>query len=91
MATAMGKTCSQSSRHPEAVFTGIALGEIPMANTKGVNAKTKHQTRKQGVISQTASAEQAENKCVRAIAERPMLGDPKSDIRNTDYWACKPK
>jgi hypothetical protein len=37
------------------------------------------------------SADQRENERIRAIAERPMLGDPKSDIRNTDYWMCKPK
>lgn len=37
------------------------------------------------------AASNRENARIRAIAERPMLGDPKSDIRNTDYWACKPK
>ena len=37
------------------------------------------------------SADQRENERIRAIAERPMLSDPKSDIRNTDYWMCKPK
>ena len=63
-----------------------------MANTKGNNAKSKHQTRKQGVISQTASAEQAENAIVAAVASKAKsLSDPLSDIRNTDYWACKPK
>ena len=37
------------------------------------------------------AASNRENERIRAIAERPMLGDPKSDIRNTDYWMCKPK
>ena len=37
------------------------------------------------------SADQRENERIREIASRPMLGDPKSDIRNTDYWMCKPK
>ena len=37
------------------------------------------------------SADQRENERIRAIAERPMLGDPKSDIRDTDFWMCKPK
>lgn len=37
------------------------------------------------------SADQRENERIKAIASRPMLGDPKSDIRNTDYWMCKPK
>ncbi len=35
------------------------------------------------------SAGQRENERIREIASRPMLGDPKSDIRNTDYWMCK--
>ena len=37
------------------------------------------------------SADQRENERIRAIAERQMLGDPKSDIRDTDFWMCKPK
>ena len=37
------------------------------------------------------SAANRENERIRAIAERPMLSDPRSDIRNTDYWMCKPK
>ena len=37
------------------------------------------------------SADQRENERIRAIAARPMLSDPRSDIRDTDYWACKPK
>ena len=37
------------------------------------------------------SADQRENERIREIASRPMLGDQKSDIRNTDYWMCKPK
>ena len=63
-----------------------------MANQKGNNAKSKHPTRRQGVIGQTANAEQAENAMVSAVASKPdSLSDPRSDIRNTDYWACKPK
>ena len=37
------------------------------------------------------SADQRENERIRAIASRPMLSDPNSDILLTDYWACKPK
>jgi len=37
------------------------------------------------------SASNRENERIRAIAERPMLGDPKSDIRDTDFWMCNPK
>ena len=37
------------------------------------------------------SADQRENERIRAIAERQMLGDPNSDIRDTDFWMCKPK
>ena len=37
------------------------------------------------------SADQRENERIREIASRPMLGDPKSDIRDTDFWMCKPK
>lgn len=54
-------------------------------------AKTKHPTHRQGVVSRPKSAEQRENERIRAIAARPMLSDPLSDIRNTDFWACKPK
>jgi hypothetical protein len=47
---------------------------------------------KKGVISQTASAERVENAKVSAVASKAAaLSDPRSDIRNTDYWACKPK
>ena len=63
-----------------------------MTNPNGNNAKSKHQTRKQGIISQAASAEHAENARVAAVASKAgSLSDPLSDIRNTDYWACKPK
>ena len=56
-----------------------------MANQKCSNAKTlKRETLKK-------SADQRENERILAIAERPMLSDPRSDICNTDYWACKPK
>ena len=37
------------------------------------------------------SADQRETERIRAIAARPMLSDPLSDITLTDYWACKPK
>ena len=37
------------------------------------------------------SARNRENERIREIASRPMLGDPKSDIRDTDFWMCKPK
>jgi hypothetical protein len=63
-----------------------------MANQKGNSTKSKHPTHKQGVVSQTASAEQAENARVSAVASKASsLSDQRSDIRNTDYWACKPK
>ncbi len=55
-------------------------------------AKTKHPTHRQGVVSQPKRAEQAENLRVKMIAEKASaLSDPLSDIRNTDYWACKSK
>ena len=37
------------------------------------------------------AASNRENERIKAIASRPMLGGPLSDIRNTDYWMCKPK
>ena len=37
------------------------------------------------------AASNRENERIKAIASRPMFGDPLSDIRNTDYWMCKPK
>ena len=37
------------------------------------------------------SADQRENERIRAIASRQMFGGATSDIRDTDYWACKPK
>ena len=37
------------------------------------------------------SASNRENERIKAIASRPMLGGATSDIRDTDYWACKPK
>lgn len=37
------------------------------------------------------SADQRENERIKAIASRPMLGGATSDIRDTDYWMCKPK
>ena len=37
------------------------------------------------------AASNRENERIKAIASRPMLGEPLSDIRNTDYWMCKPK
>jgi hypothetical protein len=64
-----------------------------MANQKGNAAKPTHPARKQDIISiRTANAEQAENARVSAVASKAdSLSDPRSDIRNTDYWACKPK
>ena len=63
-----------------------------MANPKGKNAKSRHPTHRQGVISQTASAAKAENARISAVASKAgFLSDPLSDIRNTDYWACKPR
>lgn len=60
-----------------------------MASQKGNNAKSKHQTRKYGVISRSKSVEHAENARVAAVATKASaLSDPISDIRNTDYWAC---
>ena len=52
---------------------------------KGFTAKS--QTKRE---STKKSADQRENERIRAIASRPMLGGPTSDIRDTDYWACKP-
>ena len=37
------------------------------------------------------AASNRENERIKAIASRPMLGGATSDIRDTDYWACKPK
>ena len=37
------------------------------------------------------AARNRENESIKAIASRPMLGGATSDIRDTDYWACKPK
>ena len=37
------------------------------------------------------SADHRENERIRAIAARPVLSDPRSDIRDTDFWMCKPK
>ena len=37
------------------------------------------------------AASNSENERIKAIASRPMLGVATSDIRDTDYWACKPK
>ena len=57
--------------------------------TKPKTGFTKKSQAKSVATKKAASAR--ENERIRAIAERPMLGDPKSDIRNTDYWMCKPK
>ena len=37
------------------------------------------------------AASNRENERIKAIASRPMLGGATSDIRDTDYWMCKPK
>ena len=60
-----------------------AMATKPKTGFTKKSKKTREATKK--------SADQRENERIRAIAERPMLGDPKSDIRNTDYWMCKPK
>lgn len=36
------------------------------------------------------SDEQRENDAIRNIAQRFALADAGSDIRNTNYWACRP-
>jgi hypothetical protein len=62
----------------------MILGALTMAKSG--------KSHKKGVISQTASAERVENAKVSAVASKAAaLSDPRSDIRNTDYWACKPK
>jgi predicted lipid-binding transport protein (Tim44 family) len=66
---------------------GNTSGALTMANPKGKNAKSKHPPR-----SMTQSAEQKENAKIKEIASKASsLSDPLSDIRLTDYWACKPK
>ena len=57
--------------------------------TKPKAGFTKKSQQKREVTKK--SADQRENERIRAIAERPMLGGATSDIRDTDYWACKPK
>ena len=53
---------------------------------KGFTAKPQSNRK-----STKKTADQRENERIKAIASRPMLGGPTSDIRDTDYWACKPK
>lgn len=53
---------------------------------KGFTAKSQSKRK-----STKKAASNRENERIRAIAERPMLGGATSDIRDTDYWACKPK
>ena len=53
---------------------------------KGFTAKSQEKRE-----STKKSADQRENERIRAIAARPMLSDPLSDIRYTGYWACNPK
>jgi len=55
--------------------------------------KAGRPTHKQDIISiRTANAERVENAAVSAVASKAKsLSDPRSDVRNTDYWACKPK
>lgn len=53
---------------------------------KGFTAKS--QEKREVTNSQAAKRE---NERIRAIAARPMLSDPRSDIRDTDFWMCKPK
>ena len=47
-------------------------------------SQSKHESTKK-------AASNRENERIKAIASRPMLGGATSDIRDTDYWACKPK
>ena len=53
---------------------------------KGFTAKSQVKCK-----STKKAASNRENERIKAIASRPMLGEPLSDIRNTDYWMCKPK
>ena len=57
--------------------------------TKPKTGFTKKSQSKRESTKKTAS--NRENERIKAIASRPMLGEPLSDIRNTDYWMCKPK
>ena len=61
---------------------------LAMATKPKTGFTSKSQVKRE---STKKSASNRENERIRAIAERPMLSDPKSDIRNTDYWMCKPK
>ena len=66
----------------------IALEAEAMATKPKTGFTKKSQVKREATKK---SADQRENERIRAIAERPMRGNPKSDIRNTDYWMCKPK
>ena len=59
-----------------------------MATKPKAGFTKKPQTKRE---STKKAADQRENERIKAIASRPMLGGPLSDIRNTDYWMCKPK
>ena len=59
-----------------------------MATKPKAGVTSKSQSKRE---STKKSASNRENERIKAIASRPMLGDPKSDITKTDYWMCKPK
>lgn len=59
-----------------------------MATKPKAGFTSKSQVERESTIK---AASNRENERIKAIASRPMLGGPTSDIRDTDYWACKPK
>ena len=61
---------------------------LTMATKPKARLTKKSQSKRE---STKKSASNRENERIKAIASRPMLGGPTSDIRDTDYWACKPK
>ena len=73
----------------------ITLGALTMANPKGKTAlkrKTKHLIRSMTASIRTQTADQKEKAKAKEIASKASsLSDPQSDIRNTDFWMCKPK
>ena len=61
---------------------------LTMATKPKAGFTKKSQSKRE---STKKSASNRENERIKAIASRPMLGGPLSDIRDTDYWMCKPK
>lgn len=54
--------------------------------------KTGFNKKSQSKLESTQNAaSNRENERIKAIASRQMLGGATSDIRDTDYWACKQK